>query len=689
MGESFWNMAIQIGLSARAEYQGLIAADPSDGKEELLQQPTSPSPYRVVISDVYPQIEAGRYPVKRIVGDLFEVQANIFADGHETIGALLQWRRTDQPWQEVGMNPLGNDRWQAVIRLSEVGRLEYRIMGWVDPMQTWRHKVEALLEAGVAVTAVDWQEGIAYVMDVSHAVPSRVTSRALREWTDRYAEPDNLRVGLTELDKLMDSIAVPHVPTLYPQTSEGLPLWVDPVDAQYTAWYELFPRSAGTVPGVHGTFADVQNRLPYIAGMGFDVVYLPPIHPIGKSFRKGRHNSKTAQPGEPGSPWAIGGAEGGHTAIHPDLGSLQDFDQLVDRAHQEGLEIALDLAFQCSPDHPWVHEHPEWFRARPDGSIHYAENPPKKYEDIFPFDFESNAWPSLWDALHGVVEFWISHGVRFFRVDNPHTKSLYFWEWLIDKIKRSHPQVVFLAEAFTRPAVMQHLAKVGFSQSYTYFTWRNTSWELRQYMEELASVPMVDFFRPSFWPNTPDILPHVLQSGVRAAYISRLVLAATLSASYGIYGPAFELMASEAAGVPSEEYGDSEKYRIAQWNWDASDSLAPIIKVVNQFRHHHLALWNNRSVRFHEVDNDQLLVYSKSTEDGLDRVLMVVNLDFRYRQSGFVTLPLTAWGFHSKEVFVVEDALTGARYEWQGARNYVELGPKLPAHLFHIIRTTS
>ncbi len=687
MGPELMGPWIRLGKASKDD----ISAGLSDKEGGLLQAPGSNALRRVVINQVYPVIDGGRYPVKRVVGESIKVDADIFADGHDRISAVLEWRYEEGPWQVVRMIPLGNDRWQAGFVASAVGRYAYRLRGWVDPYLTWRAHVKSFLAAHVEISAVVWLEGISRVRDIAKEVPSRRVARALREWTDQFSEPAQVPLALNQLDALMEDIApIPHVPSQYPDEEAGLPLWVDPMEAQYTAWYELFPRSAGSHPGLHGTFLDVIERLPYIAGLGFSVVYLPPIHPIGESFRKGRRNTTIAGPGDPGSPWAIGGAEGGHLAIHPELGRLEDFEQLVESARDFGLSIALDLAFQCSPDHPWVHQHPEWFRIRADGSIQFAENPPKKYEDIVPFDFECEAWPSLWEALYGVVEYWIAHGVRFFRVDNPHTKSLYFWEWLIDKVKRNHSDVIFLAEAFTRPAVMQHLAKVGFSQSYTYFTWRNSPSELRQYMEELVSVPEVDYFRPSFWPNTPDILPQSLQVGGKPAFVTRLILAATLSASYGIYGPVFELMEATPAVIPGEEYEDSEKYRTAQWDWGSPDSLAPLVRKVNQFRHQHPALAHNRSIRFHAVDNDQLLVYSKVSPDGADVVLMVVNMDYRYRQSGFVTLELEELGISPDDDFIVSDSLTGSRYVWHGPKNYVELDPKqLSAHLFHVEKEIS
>lgn len=654
-----------------------------------MRVPELREPRRVVINRVDPEIHGGRYPVKRVVGESLAVEADIFADGHDRVAAVLEWRQGIGAWQSVPMESLGNDRWRAKFLVTQVGQYTYRIRGWVDPYRTWRAHVQTLLTAHLEITPVLWSDGLSRVLELAHSVSSRPRARLLREWTDQFAEPgDAIADALERLDALTVDLMVPTTePTQYPEADPGLSLWVDPLDAQYTAWYELFPRSAGFSAGQHGTLADVRARLPYIAKLGFSVVYLPPIHPIGESHRKGRRNAITADAGDPGSPWAIGGTAGGHTAVHPALGTLADFDALVTHARELGLEIALDLAFQCSPDHPWVSQHPDWFRVRSDGSIQFAENPPKKYQDIVPFYFEGPDWEHLWQALYEVVEFWIGHGVRYFRVDNPHTKSLYFWEWLLTRMKEEHPDVVFLAEAFTRPAVMQHLAQVGFSQSYTYFTWRNSAEELREYVRELVSPPMVEYFRPSFWPNTPDILPVSLQTGGRAAFVARLVLAATLSASYGIYGPVFELMEAIPSQEQPEEYDDSEKYRIAHWDWEREDSLSPLITQVNLFRQGHTALWNNRSIVFHPVDNDQLLVYSKVSLDGSDRVLVVVNMDFQYRQSGFVTLPITEWGIKPHEDFIVSDALTGARYTWQGPRNYVELDPeRLPAHLFVVTR---
>jgi starch synthase (maltosyl-transferring) len=458
---------------------------------------------------------------------------------------------------------------------------------------------------------------------------------------------------------------------------------VDRERARFSTWYELFPRSTSAEPARHGTFKDLEARLPYVAGMGFDVLYLPPIHPIGRSHRKGKNNVTTPEPRAPGSPWAIGSEQGGHTAVHPDLGTIEDFDRLVERARDFDLEVALDLAYQCSPDHPWVTEHPEWFRHRPDGTIQYAENPPKKYQDIYPLDFETEAWPELWEELERVVEFWIGHGIRIFRVDNPHTKPFAFWEWLIEGVKAEHPDVIFLAEAFTRPKVMYRLAKLGFTQSYTYFAWRNAKWELESYFTELTQTEVAEFFRPNLWPNTPDILTEALQTGGRGAFMNRVILAATLGASYGIYGPAYELMERKPLQPGTEEYLHSEKYEIRYWNLDRPDSLAEFIARLNRIRRENPALQTDRGLRFHEVENEQLIAYSKSDEAGRNVIITVVNLDPYNTQGGWLILPLESLGLDDERPFQVHDLLTEARYVWQGPRHYVELNPQVvPAHVF-------
>ena len=465
-----------------------------------------------------------------------------------------------------------------------------------------------------------------------------------------------------------------------------LKVWVDRERAGYSSWYELFPRSWSLEPGRHGNFRDIAAQLSYVSEMGFNVLYLPPVHPIGVAYRKGKNNTTEAAEGDFGSPWAIGAAEGGHTQLHPDLGTMADFEYLLGQVKAAGMELAMDIAFQCAPDHPWVKEHPEWFKKRADGSIQYAENPPKKYQDIYPIDFESSDWQALWDALKDVFTFWAAKGVRIFRVDNPHTKAFPFWEWCVAEVKAGYPDALFLAEAFTRPRVMQRLAKLGYSQSYTYFTWRETKAELTEYLTELTATSVKDFLRPNFWPNTPDILPGILQTGGLPAFKSRLILAGTLSSNYGIYGPAYELGDNTPfRREKSEEYLNSEKYEIKQWDRDDPNSLKPLITLLNQARAANKALQTTNNLTFQRVDNPQLIAYSKATEDGANVVLTIVNLDPYNVQSGYVDLDLTALGVGPDETYSVNDALTGNSYEWRGSRNYVELRPTdIPAHVFVI-----
>ncbi len=467
--------------------------------------------------------------------------------------------------------------------------------------------------------------------------------------------------------------------------SKELRVVVDRERARFSSWYEMFPRSCTDNQQRHGTFRDCIARLDYVAGMGFDILYLPPIHPIGVTGRKGKNNSFPPAPGDTGSPWAIGSREGGHKSIHPDLGSLADFKLLQAKAAERGLEIAMDIAFQCSPDHPYVREHEEWFRHRPDGSIQYAENPPKKYEDIFPLYFENEHYRALCEELKSVVLYWIDQGVRIFRVDNPHTKPFDFWEWLIEEVQRDYPETIFLAEAFTRPKVMYRLAKLGFTQSYTYFAWKNSKSELTEYLTEVTQLPVSEFFRGNLWPNTPDILNEYLQQGGAPAFMARLVLAATVGASYGIYGPAFELCEPRAVKAGSEEYWDSEKYQIRAWPIDHAFSLRGLIGRVNQIRRANPALQTNLGLRFHRVDNDQLIAYTKVSGNGSNVLLVIVNLDFRNKQSGWVEIPISELGIDPWQPYQVHDLLTDARYQWHGPRNYIELSPSsLPAHIFKI-----
>lgn len=659
-------------------------AQPNHG-DSLPRDPTGRQ--RVAIEGVYPEIDCGRFPIKRVVGEPVEVEADIFTDGHDLISAVLLYRHgDDQEWTEAPLEPLVNDRWRGEFVVTRLGRYHYALRAWVDHFKTWHHGLQRKLEADQDVS-VDLLIGADLIDAAADRAPQADAERLRAAAALLRTDAHPAERAHAALDPALMALV-----TRYPDTrfatlyDKGLTVVVDPERARFSTWYEMFPRSASPDPGRPGTLRDVEARLPYVAEMGFDVLYLPPIHPIGRTKRKGRNNSPVAQPGDPGSPWAIGAEEGGHKTVHPELGTLDDLRRLVQRARDFGIEVALDLAYQVSPDHPYVREHPEWFRWRPDGTIQYAENPPKKYEDIYPFDFESDAWRELWQELASIARFWIEQGIRIFRVDNPHTKPFAFWEWFINSIKRDYPEIIFLSEAFTRPKVMYRLAKLGFSQSYTYFAWRTTKHELIDYFTELTQTEVRDYFRPNLWPNTPDILTEQLQYGGRPTFMSRLVLAATLGANYGIYGPPFELMEHVAVAPGKEEYLNSEKYEIRHWDIDRPDSLRPFIARVNRIRREHRALQSDRSLQFHRIDNDQILAYSKVAPEH-DSIVVVVNLDPHYTQSGWLELPLERFGIDPDQPYQVHDLLTDAYYLWQGAWNYVELNPsRVPAHILLVKR---
>jgi starch synthase (maltosyl-transferring) len=643
---------------------------------------------RVVIEGVTPEIDCGRFPAKRVVGDEVIVEADIFTDGHDQIAGVLCYRhdRSDS-WNEVPLIPLLNDRWRASFVAGSLGRYVYTFRAWVDHFLTWHRDLKKRVAAGqdVALQLVIGAE----MIDAAITRASGDDRAALSSLSGllRGKESDARKLEAVLPDSVLPLMFRHGDRSLSTTYERELSIVVDPPRARFSTWYEMFPRSAAG-GGKHGTFRDVEALLPYVASMGFDVLYLPPVHPIGRAFRKGKNNATTAEPGDVGSPWAIGAEEGGHTAILPDLGTMDDFEHLVKAARSRNIDIALDIAFQVSPDHPWVREHPQWFLKRPDGTIQYAENPPKKYEDIYPFHFETEDWENLWRELRDVFLFWVDRGVTIFRVDNPHTKALAFWEWAIGEIKVRHPEVIFLSEAFTRPKVMYRLAKAGFTQSYTYFAWRNAKWDLTEYFTELNQTEVREFFRPNAWPNTPDILTEQLQYGGRPAFLSRLALAATLCANYGIYGPAFELMDHRARQHGSEEYLDSEKYQLRDWNRDDPDSLREFIARVNRIRRQNPALQQDHTLRFHPTSNDQIICYSKVTRDFANVVVVTVNLDFYNRQSAVIDLDLRLLGLDRDQTFQVHDLLTGARYSWHGARNYVELDPAVvPVHIFMIQKT--
>jgi starch synthase (maltosyl-transferring) len=648
--------------------------------------PRGGHPSRVLIDRVHPEVDGGRFPVKRVVGESVRVRADILCDGHDVLGAVVQHRRRDEAaWSEVPMTHEGNDVWVASFPIETLAPCIYTVEAWLDDYATWRRGLARKVEAGQDV-AVDILVGAELLTGAAKRAKG---ADAKRLRADAALLADAAAALEARIARALD-VELLEVASRHADRSQGvrygreLAVDVDRERAQFSSWYELFPRSASG-DGRHGTLRDVIARLPYVAELGFDVLYLPPIHPIGHAHRKGRNNATTAAPDDVGSPWAIGAADGGHDAILGALGTFDDFAALVDAARERGIDVALDLALQCAPDHPWVKEHPAWFRWRPDGTVQYAENPPKKYEDIFPLNFENEDWRGLWEEVRRVVLFWVAKGVRVFRVDNPHTKPFAFWEWLIAEVRRDHPEVFFLSEAFTRPRVMYYLAKSGFAQSYTYFPWRNTREELTDYFTELTQTDVREFFRPNSWPNTPDILTEHLQWGGRPAFISRLVLAATLGASYGIYGPAFELAEGRPRKPGSEEYLDSEKYEIRRWDLERGDSLRHLIARVNRIRREHRALQANEGLLFHEVDNPHLMAYSKATAGLDDVILTVVNLDPHHVHAGFVTLALDDLGLEADGAFQVQDLLTGAHYVWQGARNYVQLDPQsVPAHVFRV-----
>ena len=644
----------------------------------------------MLVEAVSPELDAGAYAVKRVVGDRLEVGVDLIADGHDVIAGALLWRHESEThWRELPIvHVVATDRWHAAVTLDRVGRWSYTVEGWVDHAATWLHHLHVKAEAGAA-SAADLPVELLTGAELCAAAAKRARDAADRKALEQAAAAlGDTRATVDQrlavaFDAGLAALLSRHpdraLAGRYPRVLEVV---VDRARARFSAWYELFPRSTGA-PGEHGTFRTAERLLPYVQELGFDVLYLPPIHPIGRAHRKGKNNTLTPAPDDVGSPWAVGGPEGGHTAIHPQLGTLADLQRFIGAARDHGLELAMDVAFQASPDHPWVKSHPEWFRARPDGTIQYAENPPKKYQDIYPLDFESRDWRGLWNELRGVFLYWCEQGVKIFRVDNPHTKSLRFWGWCITEVKKQHPDALFLAEAFTRPKLMYALAKLGFTQSYTYFTWRESSFDLRAYLEELTTPPVVDFFRPNFWPNTPDILPDHLMHAHRGAFAMRFILAATLTASYGIYGPAYELL-DNVPRPGSGEYIDNEKYELKRWDIDRKGSLRPLIRRLNKIRRDNPALQDDRFLRFHACDNPALLCYSKRTEDRSNVLLVVVNVDRWNKHGGHIELDLAELGVAGGS-FRVHDLIGDGRFTWHGARNYVELDPhSLPAHVFTI-----
>jgi starch synthase (maltosyl-transferring) len=644
---------------------------PSDGKT------------RPVIENISPEINQGLFSTKAIVGEKIRVQSDILIDGHDLLGARLLFKhQSEKKWNETLMVSMVNDWFFAQFQVNKIGFYSFKIQAWVDHFATWQHEVDEKIKAGLKLE-VELLVGLKFLQEIvvlAKGNDKTEIQKAISTFKDssqyeealRYCRSEQMHVWIENYPLKKNA-----------RISDERQIFVDRKKAEFSAWYSIFPRSATKSIDKHGTFADVIDLLPRISELGFDVLYIPPIHPIGKTFRKGKNNATECQPSEPGVPYGIGSEEGGHTAIHSELGTLADFKKLVNAAQEKGIEIALDLAIQCSPDHPWVKEHPDWFKILPDGTIKYAENPPKKYQDIYPINFESEDWQNLWLELKNIIFTWAGWGVKIIRVDNPHTKSFNFWEWVIAETRLVYPEMIFLSEAFTKPKVMQQLAKVGFTQSYTYFAWRNTKAELIEYMEELTKTDMKFYFRPNFWPNTHDINPYCLQTGHEPSFLIRYFLAATLSSNYGVFGPSYEYLYHEA-NPPKEEYKNSEKYEIKLWDWTHRNKLTYIYTAVNKIRNENSALQQTNNIEFCDIANEKILVYLKTHENG-NRLLFVVNLDGYHTQGGIVKLPLWKIGKHEEEPFVVHDLITGAKYSWKGENNYVALDPAiLPFHLFRI-----
>ncbi|MEZ4257273.1 MAG: alpha-1,4-glucan--maltose-1-phosphate maltosyltransferase [Polyangiales bacterium] len=644
---------------------------------------------RIYIENVTPAVDAGRYRTKAQVGVALPVAADVLRDGHDLLRAVVRFApRKARKWGEAELtyDALG-DRWHGAFAATAVGLWKYEVEAWTDRFGTWRRDLE---KRAAAHQDLDVELEVGAELIEARAKKATKTTRAvlatalknIRAKKHTGEGPTDSRVQAALDDALLAAMRALD-PRTDSVTSPTLELTVDRKLGVVGAWYEFFPRSTGERAGEHGTFRTAIERLPHIASMGFDVIYLPPIHPIGTAHRKGKNNTLIADKHDVGSPWAIGSKAGGHTAVHPDLGTLADFDAFVRAANGENLEVALDFAVQCAPDHPWVKQHPDWFQHRPDGSIRYAENPPKKYQDIYPIDFDTKDKQGLWNALRDVLAFWVSHGVKVFRVDNPHTKSFAFWEWAIDSLKADNPELVFLAEAFTRPKVMATLAKLGFTQSYTYFTWKNTRWELEAYLRELVGEH-ANYFRPNFFANTPDILHEYLQTGGAAAFRIRLALAATLSPTYGIYS-GYEFYENVPLREGSEEYLDSEKYQLRQRPLDAKGSLVPMIRTLNETRRAHPCLESLTNLVFHHADKDAILTYSKRTGD--DCVLVVANLNPHSVEEATVHVDLSALGVSPSRPYQVRDVLSNDAHLWQGGANYVRLSPEHPVHVFHVTQS--
>lgn len=638
---------------------------------------------RVVVENVKPQINDGLHFIKRVLDEIVHVSADVLVDGHDIVQANVSYKHEkEKTWKTVRMNPLGNDAWDASFQVVKQGFYSYKIEAWVDYALNWQYGIGRKIDDQQKVTS-ELLEGITYLTPLVKKV-NKEDAAYLKHLISIFDDSKGYDEAVTEaVSSRLAAIFKAHPEKFLMNETQEYQVYVDRKKARFSTWYEFFPRSSSPTEGVHGTFKDCERLLPRIADMGFDTLYFPPIHPIGEVNRKGKNNTTEAKEGDVGSAWGIGSKYGGHKDVHPQLGTLDDFKTLIQKAKDLGIEIAMDYALQAAPDHPWVSEHPEWFKWRPDGTVQYAENPPKKYQDILPIYWESTDYKNLWKECLDILFHWIDCGIRVFRVDNPHTKPYYFWNWIIAEVKKKHPDVLFLAEAFTKPKVMQQLAKQGYTQSYTYFTWRNSKHELIEYLTELTQTDQREYMRPNFWPNTPDINPYHLQGANESKYLQRYALAATLSSNIGIYGPVFEQMISEA--IPGkEEYYMSEKFQLCHYDWNKETKVSKLISTINRIRKEHESFQQTNNIKFCYIENDHLLAFYKWNDDKTNETLTIISLDPYYMQSGTVQVPLTDLGVHQGHPITMHDLVTGNSYTWYQEWNYVELHPTLPFHIFSI-----
>lgn len=638
---------------------------------------------RVIIDRVSPQLNGGKFPIKRVVGQIVQVSADVLVDGHDLIEASILYKHEkESKWKEIRMFPTYNDEWLGSFEVSKQGSYSYKVQGWVDYALNWQHGILRKIDDHQKVNS-ELLEGIPYF----EGIKSKVTAtekKYLGKLENLFGDKNSYDLAIIEAkSEKLRNIFRKYPVRFLANSSESYPLYVDRLKAEFSTWYEFFPRSSSGKINTHGTFKNCENLLPRVAKMGFDTLYFPPIHPIGEVNRKGKNNTTSASKDDVGSCWGIGSSYGGHKAIHPELGTLDNFKGLINKAKKLGIEVAMDYALQTAPDHPWVKSNPEWFKWRPDGTVQYAENPPKKYQDILPIYFETSDYKNLWNECLDVLFYWIDCGINIFRVDNPHTKPFYFWNWIIAEVKKKFPDVIFLAEAFTRPKIMQQLAKNGYTQSYTYFTWRDNKHELIEYMEELTKTDQREYMRPNFWPNTPDINPFHLQGANESKYIQRYALAATLSSNTGIYGPVFEYMINDALDG-KEEYLNSEKFQICHYDWTMENWLISIITKINQTRKSEEALQQTKNIKFCQVENDNLIAFYKWNDDRTNEILVVISLDPNNAQQGLVQLPMEDLGLDQGQEVKINDIIPNHSYTWNQEWNFIELHPKMPVHIFKI-----